>query len=77
MQTEKTRKDIKVQVIDDGNELIWERGQEAGIACRQYATNGMQEEIVNVLKNALTQAEVELVVFDDVDRVSDIGSTTA
>lgn len=68
---------MKVQITDNQHQIIWERGRDSGIACRRYVTDGTQQEIINALKDALTQAEAELVIFDDVNRVLDIGSTPA
>jgi hypothetical protein len=67
---------MKVQIVNNAGEIIWERGQNAGLACRAYRADGTQQEIVDALKNALAQAEAELIVVDDVDGVLNVRATT-
>jgi hypothetical protein len=68
---------MKVQIVNDADVVIWERGDERGLACRGYVSDGTQERIIDALRNALEQAQAELSLFDNTDRVLDSGATAA
>jgi hypothetical protein len=72
LQSAGRRLEMKVQIISEAGETIWERGENEGLACRSYVVGGTQKAIINALKRALEQAEAELILFDDVDRVSEV-----
>jgi hypothetical protein len=54
------RKPIKVQVLDESGNLVWERSENAGVACRSYLEDGTQRAIIELLTEALEQAKIEL-----------------
>lgn len=58
---------MKVQVASDAGEIIWERGQEAGLTSRAHLVDGTQLKIIDTLRTALEQAEGELRVSDNSD----------
>ena len=66
-----------VRIINGAGESIWERDEQRsrGMTSRAYAADGTLEEIIRALKDALRQAEGELLTFDVVDRVPDVSST--
>jgi hypothetical protein len=66
---------MKIQALNDQGDVIWERGQDAGMASCDYVRNGMQQQIIRALTEAVQQAEGELLAFDDADRVSDVGAS--
>jgi hypothetical protein len=68
---------MKVQITDTSGSIIWERDGETGLSSRAYPQSGTQDALICALRRALTQAEAELLVFDNVDRVPHSGATTA
>ncbi|HEX3560232.1 MAG TPA: hypothetical protein VHU19_13585 [Pyrinomonadaceae bacterium] len=63
---------MRVQIINDAGEVIWERGRGKIITSRAYANDGTLDEIVAVLKDALKQAEGQLISFQEVDTVVNV-----
>ncbi len=68
---------MTVQLLDDKGNLVWQRGEDWGLACRSYLTTGMQAKIVAALKSALVQAKAESSTFDVVDGVLDVSGSAA
>jgi hypothetical protein len=68
---------MEVQVTNDSGAVIWARGNEKGISCRAYLTDGTQQAIITALQSALEQAQAELGLLDEADRVRDSGATAA
>ncbi len=62
-----------VRIINDAGETVWEREGNRGITSRSYANDGTLEEIISSLKDALKQAEGQLISFQEVDAVADVG----
>jgi hypothetical protein len=56
--------EIVVRVFGGEGGLIWERGENRGIACRGYVSTGVQAAIISALKEAVAQSEAELLLFD-------------
>jgi len=68
---------MRVQVTDNSGLVIWARDGESGLTSRAYVQNGTQDAVIRALRNALTQAEAELSVFDDADRMPDSSSAAS
>ena len=68
---------MKVQITDTSGSIIWERDGEAGLTSRAYPQSGTQDALIHALRRALSQAEAELSVFDNADRVPDSSAATA
>jgi hypothetical protein len=66
------KSNLTVRIVDESGEVIWERGQGRGITSRAYATDGTLEVIIGVLKEALKQAEGQLLSFQEVDVAANI-----
>ena len=64
-------KNLMVTITNQAGDVIWEYGlrdgQTQGIACTQYAKNGVQELLINSLDLAISQAKGELRAFQHVD----------
>lgn len=58
---------MQVQVLNNEGEVVWMRGDNIRISCRKYLTNGIQEEIISILREGLFQAEGELSLFNNTD----------
>ncbi len=69
--------DLSVSVLDSSGKTLWMRDDTGGIANREYASDGTQEKIIDVLDKALEQARAELRLFPVSDRVLDIGRASA
>lgn len=67
---------MKVQITDSSGLIIWERDGESGLTSRAYPQSGAQDALICALRGALTQAEAELSVFDNADRVPDSSTAT-
>lgn len=48
---------MKIQVLNDADELVWERSPNAGMTSSSYLHDGTQQQIINALSEALEQAE--------------------
>lgn len=70
-------RNLSVQIVNSNGDVLWRRDRDGGIACHGYVVDGTQTNIIEVLKEAVGQAEAELRLFDVRDGVSDIGRTTA
>ncbi len=69
---------MTVQIRRSTGEIIWERDESGGLACRAYVEDGTQARIIGALRGALEQAEFEFSASSDVaDRVLDVGSTSS
>ena len=68
---------MQVQVVDDKGEVIWMRGDNIGISCRRYLEDGTQEQIINILKEGLFQAQGELSCSNNIDRIPDVCCTSS
>jgi hypothetical protein len=68
---------MRVQVTDNSGLVIWARDGESGLTSRAYVQSGRQDAVIRALRNALTQAEAELSVFDDADRMPDSSSAAS
>jgi hypothetical protein len=66
---------MKVQIVDGKDQVVWERKEEGGIACRTYVKDGTQQTIIKALTEALAQAQGELSSFEDSYWVLDIGAS--
>jgi hypothetical protein len=64
-QETRSKKSMKVRIVDNDEKVIWERGQGEGIACRSYVQDGTQEAIIDLLTEALEQANGQLICFND------------
>jgi hypothetical protein len=67
---------MKVQVFDDAGTILWEREGQRGVSSRGYMTDGTQQRIVTTLQTALEQAEAELRLFNEANRVLDSSAAT-
>lgn len=61
---------MQIQIVNNEGHVIWMRGNNIGITCRKYLENGIQEEIIQILKEGLHQAVGELSLFNNTDRGS-------
>lgn len=68
---------MKIRIFNDADDLVWEREKNKGITSRSYAKDGTLAEIIATLKEALNQAEGELLSFDHIDGVADVGASAA
>ena len=66
---------MKVQITDNSGSVIWERDGESGLTSRAYPQS-TQDALIRALRNALTQAEAELSVFDNANRMPNVSATT-
>lgn len=72
---------MDVKVYSNDNKLLWAFGRKgaftSGIACTKYLHDGTQQKIISALKAAILQAEGELSVSDNTDRMSHRSRTAA
>ena len=68
---------MKVSIINDKNQIVWERGKKKGFACLSYHEDGTQQAIIRLLSDALKQAKGELACFNDTDGMLDSSTSTA
>ena len=66
------KSNLRVRIVDENGEVIWERGQGRGITSRAYATDGTLEGVVASLEDALKQAKGQLISFQEVDAIIDV-----
>ncbi|NIH31943.1 Rrf2 family transcriptional regulator [Hafnia paralvei] len=64
---------MQIKIINNG-EVIWMRDSVTleGMASRGYVKDGTQNTIIAVLKDALAQAEGELLCWNDSDTMTNI-----
>lgn len=62
-----------VKVFNDNKGLLWEYGctdkVSQGVACTKYVSDGTQLKIIDALDKATAQANGELSISDDTDRM--------
>ena len=68
---------MKIRILNDDGDLLWEREKNKGVTSRTYAKDGTLIEIISALKEALIQAEGELLSFNYADGMADSGASTA
>lgn len=68
---------MKLTIERDGK-IIWfrDKAKNEGMACTGYIKDGTQREMISVLEEALLQARMEQLCWNDANRVADIGATT-
>ena len=64
---------MQIQIIKN-EEIIWMRDSvtSEGMASRGYVKDGTQHKIIAALKDALTQAEGELLCWNDPDTMTNV-----
>lgn len=67
---------MRVEVRDEGGELIWSRSPVGGFTSNTYGADGTLKRLERALMMALDQCRGELVISVDSNRVADLGGPT-